>query len=222
MNPVLVESLARYFRISGQQEFIITYDQDEFLSRLMGPITSDLGLDFQKATAVYHIRENANLSVQECEAILAAFANPKYFQNLQFYDGAENIMLPCELSSTKLTVKVGINTHSFTETVAALKTSQLLDFIPGLRPEDIQSNVISASDALRKSHARIPTILGEDSPYNVAISPARVNFMPETIPWACNDMARKIVDGRPTIWLTDLNAINRYVYELVEAVLSAV
>lgn len=222
MDPVLVRNLAERLRARRQEELVITYDQDDFLGRLMEPITADLGLDFQTATAKYNIRENPALTSAEREAIFLAFANPKYFQEIDFYDGIEDIMLPCELSSTKIKVKVGVNTHSFTQTISDLKIEQLLDRVRKIQREDIQANVISANEGLHKTHVRIPTILGEDSPYNVACSPALLNIMPETIDWACNNEAREIIGDKLTVWQPSLTAINHYVYELVEAVLTAI
>ncbi len=207
----LFERIRQQYLALGQEEVLAVYDADDILWMLMWRVAQELKLDWETATAVFSIRDNRRLTPYQQDAIIEAFGNPKMFENIEFLPGTSEIMRPCELGA-----KVMINSNSFNERIGELKCMQLLAAIPRLRPEDIQMNIISHSEAKKKPLDPRTTIFVDDSPHNVAKSPALINVMPKYMPWSWCPQAILEINGKPTVWRKDLIAINELVYDLTK------
>lgn len=210
MNKATFRRLAYLFKKSGQETPIIVYDVDDVLWGLLENIALAGGLNPAFCTAVFRIRENWLLSRSEQEYIIETFSDAKIFRDIKFYPEAANILRPEELGA-----KVVINSNSFNAEIGELKINQLLQAIPNLESENIQINILDYQHANHKPLSEKTTILIDDSPYNVATSPALMNLMPENIYWTHNPKSKEIVQHQPVTWLPNLGAINDFVYTAV-------
>lgn len=212
MTPwLLFERIRQRFLESGQEEVLAVYDADDVLWMLVMRVAERLGLDWKAVTAVFAVRENKRLTPYQQDAVLEAFGDPRMFEDIQFLPGAAEIMRPLELGA-----KVKINSNAFNEKIGELKFAQLLATIPQLKPEDIRMNIISESSAKKKLIDPKTTIFTDDSPHNVAMSPALINVMPKYMPWSWCPQALLEINGKPTVWRKDLPAINQFVYDLTK------
>ncbi len=210
MKPFALEDILRQFWESGQEKPVVIYDVDDTLWSLMHVVCKRLEIDFERATAVFSIRDNPDLTPDEQDRIIAAFADESYFEEMEFFPGAEEILAVCELGA-----EVGLNTHSFTQPIADWKIPQLLDHITGLKREQIQSNIIDHSQARQKVLDPRTTILAEDSPHNVAMSQALVNLMPLNIGWTYSPTSKILMRDKCVVYRPDLREMNDFIYELV-------
>lgn len=196
---------------------LVVFDCDDFLWKMMRRIVLHLGLDFQTATAVFAIRENKLLTPAQQDAILAAFADERYFRNIVFEPGIADILKVCELGA-----EVKINSNAFTEQVAEAKFYSLLAVVPELKPSQIQMNIVSAGpSAQRKTMDPRTTILGDDSPYNIALSPALLDIVPKDMPWSISPKAMEIMRGKRVFCAENLEHTNQLIYQVVSALRSA-
>lgn len=216
MVNITIAEAAQRFHASEQKIPHVVYDADDVLWPLIHVVARRLRIDIKRASAIFSIRDNPKLSTKEQQAIISAFADPSYFQNIEFYPGTAEILRPRELGA-----KVSINSNSFNQQIADLKREQLLAAIPGLQPEDLRMNIIDYGGTHHKKFAPDTTILVDDSPHNIALSPAIVNYMPMTVRWAWSPTALDMVAQKPVIWKPDLIAINQHVYDLVAAMMTS-
>ncbi len=189
----------------------VVYDVDDILWGLMFRVAKRANLDIKRCMAIFRIRDNQLLTRREQDYIIDAFADASVFENIEFFPGAEDILRPRELGAV-----VKINSNSFSERIAELKVQQLLAAIPGLTPDDIQMNIIDPSNAYRKPLDPRTTIFVDDSPYNVANSPAIINVMPTFMTWSHCPSAVVEMAGKYVIYRPSLVEINRFVYRAVE------
>jgi len=195
---------------------LVVFDCDDFLWKMMRRIAFYLGIDFQTATAVFAIKENKLLTPEQQDAILTAFADERYFQNIAFEPGVADILKVCELGA-----EVKINSNAFTEKIAEAKFYSLLAVIPGLKPEQIQMNIVSAGpSAQRKTTDPRTTIFGDDSPYNIALSPTLLGIVPKDMPWSISPEAVKIMQGKRVFCAENLEHANQLIYQAVSALRS--
>ncbi len=163
----------------GFTEILIVYDYDDLLWPLMKRVCARLGINHRRATQVFRIYDNHLLTRAEQEAIIAAFAEPSFFQDIQFYPGIEDITRVVELGA-----KLEINSNSFNQPIADLKTEQLLAAVPNLRPEQIRMNIINHSTSDRKPLQPQTTIFYDDGPHNILLSEAILNGVPSKMLWS--------------------------------------
>ncbi len=196
---------------------LVVYDYDDILWPLMRRVAERLGIDYLRATAVFRISDNPLLAEEEKRAIYAAFCDEKFFYDIEFYDDIEGILRPLELGA-----EAKIESNALTKKIADLKTEQLLARLPDLKPEQINMQVIEQGQACQKRLDPRTTILVEDSPYNVALSPALLNVMTMEIPWACSLEAVELMHDKHVTWRPNLRAINQCVYESIQMFLKGV
>lgn len=210
MGQATFKRLAYLLRKKKQEIPIVTYDVDDILWGLLEHIAISGGLNPAFCTAIFRIHENWLLSEEEQAYVIKAFSSSDIFRNIQFYPGVSNILRPEALGA-----KVTINSNSYSAEIGELKVEQLLRAVPGIKPSNIQINVLDYEHANKKPLDQDTTFLIDDSPYNVAISPALVNLMPNRPLWTHNPKSKLLVQHKPVIWLPDLDAINDFVYTAV-------
>lgn len=189
----------------------VVFDVDDVLWPLGEVVARKLGINSERYFYQFSVKDNPMLTEQEREAVIAAFADPQYFAEIDFFAGIENIMKPCELGAI-----VKIKSNSFNEQVARLKVQQLLATVPNLCEDDIQMNIIRYGQAHGKTIDRDTTIFVDDSPYNIATSPAITNIMPDLGNWNRGAEAMRIINGRPVRYAKSLCEINELVYAQIE------
>ncbi len=207
--------VVQQYRARGCAAPIIAYDADDVLWPLLHTVACRLGLEPDRCMNTFSIRENKLLSTEEQEKIIAAFADSEVFRGIEFFPGTADILRPTELGA-----KVVINSNAFTEEIAQLKHDQLLAAIPGLRDEDIHMNVIGGhACAKQKKFDPQTAIVVDDSPFNIAMSPALINVMPQWMIWSRSPDAVQRMLGKRVAWRRNLIEINKYVYAWTKVLL---
>lgn len=217
MNQVRQEEaffgmLRQKFKQRNQEEIIATFDVDDILHLLCYNIADDLGIDTTRFLCTFSVRDNPLLATKEKEAIIAAFANPKYFQDIKFLPGTKRILELQEYGAL-----VGIDSNAFSEKIGELKREQLLAAIPGLKPEQVKINIIHYGEAHGKTLDPQTTILHDDSPFNVRKSPALLNSMPLWMQWSYSSDAIEQMAGNLVTWHEDLNQMIDFSCAAVQA-----
>ncbi len=203
--------IRNYSKIKARlsQPIEIVYDVDDILWPMSRKIAKSCNISHDHLTANYRIHENAFLTPEEQKSVIEAFSDPHIFEDIEFFPGIENILLPRELGA-----KVSINSNNLSAEIAKLKKEQLLSTIPGLSADDLHLNIIGY--AKEKVFSFPMTILIDDNSYNIQISPALLNIMPQNIAWSCNYLAEQMTAKQPVLWLPDLEKINHSVYILTK------
>lgn len=213
-NADFLQSLRLKFRELKQEKPLVVYDVDDILHPLEYRIADDLGIDVGRFLHTFAILENPKLSDQEREKIIAAFANSKYFQEIEFIDGIERILEP-----EKYGARVEINSNAFSEDIGRLKREQLLAVVPGLRPEQIKINVIHYGKSHTKTLNPEMTIFVDDSPFNVGLSQALINIMPTWMPWSYSKEALAQLTDKSVTWRDSLNEMIDFCCQVTQTVL---
>lgn len=214
-QQALLGRLCQRFAAQEQEQPLVVYDIDDVTWLLEKAIADDLGIDLDRFLSTFSVRDNAALTSEEREKIIAAFGNAKYFENIQFMPGVENVLAPEELGA-----KVMFNSNAFSERIGELKKEQILAAVPGLKPEQVQINIISYGTTHKKELNPATTILVDDSPFNIALSPALINVMPAWMPWSYSSEALTQMVDKPVAWRDTLDEINDFVYQTVAKLLA--
>ena len=93
-----------------------------------------------------------------------------------------------------------------------LKKTQLLSVV-NIPEENIKCNIIDHSKAMRKEIDKDTDILVEDSPYNIAISPAKINIVINH-PWNLSKEANDMMKSKNIIRFNTLKEANKYIYKI--------
>ncbi len=183
----------------------IYYDVDDILHGLTERAAERAGVEFEQWTS-YCLADIPAYTPEQVQKIIQTFEEPDVFYNMEFYAGAEDILRPRQLGAS-----VSINTNSFTRVVADTKIPQLLAKVKHLQREDIISNICGAAGALKKPLDPRTLILVDDSPYNVASSPAQVNVMLRK-PYNTTPEAHEVMRGKRVFQFDTLLEANQFVY----------
>lgn len=204
------------FQARGDKEILIVYDIDDFAWPLADSLARKGGFAPEDAEFTFRITDNPKLTQEQQQYLISEFGNAKNFMNIPFYPGVTEIMRPCELSKR---VKVKINSNSFSQQISGLKTEQLLAIVPGLKAEDIRMNLVNYAAAKQKSLQDHITLLGEDSPYNVAMSDALCAMMPRKPGWTTHPDSCQIMAGKRVRIFENLERINQFAYDCSKYIL---
>lgn len=211
-EEALLETLAQKFKQLGQEQPRAIFDVDDVMHLLEHRIADDLGIDINRFLYTFSIKDNPKLTIAEKRAIIAAFSNSKYFRDIDFLPGVERITEPQEFGAL-----VGVNSNAFSKEIGELKREQLLAVVPNLKPEQIQINIIHYGETHRKDLDPRTTILHDDSPFNVAMSPALLNSMPNWMSWTHSHEALLQMTGKLVVWHDNLNSMIDFSCKAVRA-----
>ncbi len=167
----------------------VVFDIDDVLWGLTHRVVQQLSIKYQD-WITFQVLQNERYSMETRIAINNAFRDPATFANMQFYTGVERIMDIEEYGAI-----VQIKSNSFSEAVAVSKRQQLLCAIPGLREEQLYLPIVDEHTTMQKRFDDDTFISIDDSPSNIAGSPACFNFMPYT-PWNVTNEARMLVASK--------------------------
>lgn len=187
----------------------VFYDVDDILHNLTERTAAHVGVDMN-LWVDYHIQESLYYTPEQISHIVRTFEEPNIFQEMQFYPGTEAILAPRQLGAY-----VGLNTNSFTQAVADTKMPQLLARVPHLCESDVINNICGATGALRKELDPQTFIFVDDSPYNIAKSPAQVNVMMKK-PYNVTPHAYEVMQGKRVFQFDTLTEINNFVYYVTQ------
>lgn len=166
------------------------FDLDDVAHDFTLRVARAVGVDYDKIQD-FRTSENTHLSPEERQALVAAFHRDDFFQNIQFYPGFERIM---EVEQ-KHPTKVWVNSNAFTVGGRDGKFRSLRKSVPDLPPSQIRLQLIDHSKTTSKRFDDDTLILVDDSPYNVAQSPAQLNIVPIQ-PWNQTPKAFTLMAGK--------------------------
>lgn len=169
----------------------VVFDLDDVAHDPNYRIAQHLGIDYEDIVE-FHTLENPRLPMEIRIAINNCYADASFFRNIKFYPGFERIM---ELQQ-KYPVLVQVNSNSFGVDVRDCKFCAVRQTIPDLPPEQMQLGIVGAQTTLRKRFDDDTIILIDDSPYNIALSPAKLNILPIQ-PWNQTRKALDLMTGKP-------------------------
>lgn len=184
----------------------IVYDIDDVLWGLNKRVAKNIGIDENKITH-FVIHDNYLLNKEQQDAIMSEYRKNETFENIEWYDGIEDILKP-----TKLGIDVLINSNCLTERMAELKTEQLMNVI-NIQKEKIRCNIINPSIATKKKIDEDTDILIEDSPFNISISPAKLNILIDH-PWNSSEHALELIKNKNVIRVKTLKEANELIYKM--------
>ena len=184
----------------------IVYDVDDVLWGLNKRVANAIGIDENNITH-FVIKDNYLLTKEQQEAILVEYNKDETFDNIEWYEGIEDILKPVSLG-----IDVSINSNCLTEKMAELKTTQLMKIL-NISKEKIRCNVIDHSVATKKKIDKDTDILVEDSPFNISISPAKLNILINH-PWNASEHAIELIKGKNVIRVDTLKEANELIYNL--------
>lgn len=189
---------------------LVVWDIDDIAWDLQGRVAKQLGIPFQDLVE-FHILENTLLTMEQRLAVNDYYRDPSHFRNIEFYDGFERVT---ELEQHG--ARLQFNSNSFSATVAEDKKSQIRTFVPHARPEMFCFNVVDGNTTIKKKYPDDSFIVIDDSPYNIALSPAPYNIMP-IVPWTQTAKAKALVAAKKVFYVPqgDLEAIYRLVRQLL-------
>lgn len=190
----------------GEKLLKVVYDCDDVLWDLNTHVANLKGID-PNCLVNFAMLENEALTMPERRAMLDGFRDAASFVDIKFYDGANEILHAEELGAT-----VMINSNAYNADIAELKRQQLRKLLPEMAPEKMRINVIDPDGACHKEIERDLFIFVDDSPFNIALSEAKINIMPTRL-WNVTPKAKEIVREKNVIWIDDLTKINQFVRE---------
>jgi len=155
-------------------ELAVFYDVDDTLWSINPRIAQKMGIDHELLDE-FRTRENTHLTPEQIEEVITSYQDAYFYETAPFFDGVEKIL---DLEN-ELGVKVRIVSNSFSEEIAKIKKQRLLKQIPGLTDDHLFLHVTSPQQTHKKTWPFPPTVLVDDSPYNVASSAAKHNFIPK-------------------------------------------
>lgn len=188
----------------------IIFDMDDTLWSLNKRICQHTGIPYEKIIT-FSIHENPLLTESEKQITLSSYGNTAMFENIEWFDGISqlNDMIHDE------NINVFINSNSINETCSALKRRQLHEILD-LPDDHIIINDINGKkkNVIQKTIDSDTYIFVDDSPHNVAMSPAEYNIMIKT-PWNQSDAGKTIVKDKNVIYCDDFNHVLKTIYEIL-------
>lgn len=183
---------------------------DDTLWSLNKRICQHTGIPYEKIIT-FSIHENPLLTESEKQMTLSSYGNTTMFENIEWFDGISqlNNMIHDE------NINVFINSNSINETCSALKRRQLHEILD-ISDDHIIMNAIGSKkkNGIQKTIDSDTYIFVDDSPHNVAMSPAKYNIMMKT-PWNQSDTGKAIVKDKNVIYCDNFNHVLKTIYEIL-------
>lgn len=188
----------------------IIFDMDDTLWSLNKRICQHTGIPYEKIIT-FSIHENPLLTESEKQMTLSFYGNTAMFENIEWFDGVSqlNDMIHDE------NINVFINSNSANDTCSALKHRQLHEILD--IPDDhiiINATGCKKKNVIQKTIDSDTYIFIDDSPHNVAMSPAKYNIMIKT-PWNQSDTGKVIVKDKNVIYCDNFNHVLKTIYEII-------
>lgn len=195
----------------------IVFDLDDVAHDPNYRIAQALGIDYEDLID-FHVLENPRLPMETRIAVNNCYADVRFFRNIKFYRGFERIM---DLQQ-KYPVLVQTNSNSFGVDIRDCKFCAVRQAVPALPPKQMRFGIVGVQTTLQKRFDDDTLILVDDSPYNIALSPAKLNILPIQ-PWNQTPKAFDIMKGKPIQFVPrgDFDAIYRVIDEFFITYLSA-
>lgn len=171
---------------------VVTFDVDDTMWPMAKRAAQWLGLPYEILDNFW-IEQNEHLSRAQQIQYREVLADPWLFQDMNFYPGVEKIL---ELRRWGVQVKVCSNSSS--AEIAEQKRRQLLEYVPGLKPEDLVLRVVDLGGTRQKRLPEFTIITAEDNPFALQQSTAKLNLMMKA-PWNQTVAAQRMLQGVPLV-----------------------
>lgn len=181
----------------------IIFDIDDILWGLNERAAKMANLEYEKLTS-FSVPLNKNLTKEEAKILTSVYENPSLFENIIWFNGIERI--------DSLPADVHIVSNIFQKEVDTLKRTQLHSVL-NIPDEKIHLNLVT--DATKKTIPEDTYIFVDDSPYNIAASPAKHNIMLKR-PWNQSENGKQIIGDKPVKMFDTLNEIIDYIETLLK------
>lgn len=183
---------------------------DDTLWSLNKRICQHTGIPYEKIIT-FSIHENPLLTESEKQMTLSSYGNTTMFENIEWFDGVSqlNDMIHDE------NINVFINSNSTNETCSNLKRRQIHEILD-IPDDHIIINAIGSKkkNVIQKTIDSDTYIFVDDSPHNIAMSPAKYNIMMKT-PWNQSDAGKDTVKDKNVIYCDDFNHVLKTIYEIL-------
>lgn len=167
---------------------LVIFDMDSTLWPFDHKLVRAMGLT--KPMNIYYVIGNPELTLEQQKIATQCFRDPDFYRDIEFYDGIEDLLRPEELGA-----EVRIETNSMSREISDLKPPQLLAAVKGLTPGHIRCHTLDSSQDKPKSIDPRVTVLVEDSPHTVAVSPAQMNVLMR-ISWNSSPEGVRVMMGK--------------------------
>ncbi|MBO5435938.1 hypothetical protein J6A31_09100 [bacterium] len=172
----------------------VIFDIDDILWPLNEKMCEITGIDINRIIH-YNIDTNPLLTEEERDLIRKTYRSDKLFYDIKWYPGIERI--------NSIDADVYVKSNAMTQSAADIKYMQLIQVL------DLPDSHIDISVTLDAYSKKIPTdtyIFIDDSPHNLAISPASHNIALNK-PWNTSDDMLKILHETRLFRCNTLNDI---------------
>lgn len=183
----------------------IIFDMDDTLWSLNKRICQHTGIPYEKIIT-FSIPENPLLTESEKQMTLSSYGNTAMFENIKWFDGVSQLN---DMIHDK-NINVFINSNSVNETCSVLKRRQLHEILD--IPDD---HIIINAIGCKKTIDSDTCIFIDDSPHNVAMSPAKYNIMIKT-PWNQSDAGKAMVKDKNVIYCDDFSHVLKAIYKILD------
>lgn len=147
----------------------IIFDVDDTLWSLNKRVSQITGIDYDKLT-IFSVHDNTNLTEDEKQAMLRAYADTDTFRNIEWDAGIEHI--------GSIAADIYINSNNSTEEIAEVKREQLHSIL-NIPDDHIVMNItgLNKSSITKKVIDKDTYILVDDSLHNIEMSTAVYNIV---------------------------------------------
>lgn len=188
----------------------VVFDIDDIVWGGQRRVAARLGIPFELLEE-FHILENQRLTEAQRLAVNNCYRDPSFYRDIPFFPGFERI-----LELEKFGARLQFNSNCFSQEALESKRDQIRIVLPDARPEQFRFNLVDGSTTIKKKFDDDSFIVVDDSPYNIAKSPAPYNIMP-IVPWTQTPKALEMVSGKKVFYVPegDMEAIYRVVRQLL-------
>ena len=189
----------------------IIFDMDDTLWSLNKRICKHTGIPYEKIIT-FSIHENPLLTESERQTMLSYYGNTSMFENIKWIDNVERIN---DMIHDK-NIDIFINSNSANDTCSAIKRRQLHEIFD-MSDDHISINTTGnkKKNVVKKTIDDDTYIFVDDSPHNVAMSPAKYNIMIKT-PWNQSDAGKTTVKDKNVIYCDDFNHVLQTIYKILD------
>ena len=180
----------------------IVFDMDDILWGLNEKATKLANVDYNKLVS-FITQDNPVLNDDEKARMLSTYNSLELFRDIHWFDGVVRL--------NELKADVHIVSNIFALDIGDIKRTQLLNILT-IPTKNIHLNLVR--DAKKKTIDNDTFIFVDDSPYNIANSPAEHNIMLAR-PWNTSKYGKEILGSTKYKMFDSLNEIIDYIETLL-------
>ena len=177
----------------------IVFDVDDTLWSLNKRVCKEINIPYENIIT-FSVYENPLLTDAEKEKLIAAYGNPEYFKNIQWFDGIERII--------DLNADVYFHSNSMNVQCSKYKRKELRKVL------DIPDDHIIIENMREKKIDTDTFIFVDDAVHNILASNAEYNIMIRT-PWNQSICVKELLK-KNVIVCENLNQVIDMIEEILE------